>query len=414
MRHDILTTNEESLSIEVIAGKINSSRFKNITKKGLRLFDQGKIFTNSFVGEITDAELMKKGEDAKNKVGVGIPYDYNLPSKTHLKIVDEESLKAPLNSINEAIEQTMERLGKYSNEFVFNGKFQRAFFTTQIRSSEGLELTRTFAYNEWHYLFKRVGSPNLLDGYFEESAKNLNIKDVLDKNIPYLDAYKNEIKFTAGKYPVLFIEGSSLLSKLSESLVAEKYCLGSALYSGKMNQQIFSPQFSLYDVNYSPDHGLYKKFDAEGTVRELSHLPLIEKGVMKNVIADLRTAKKYGVEATGNGLRSYDSAVSTGFNSLQISRGQRNTQDILKSLNNCVVVFMGHGGDFTDKGDFSTPLQLSFLVKNGEIVGRLPQLTVKTTTSEMFNSRLIEVANDGFQKNDFQPSFFTEMDIYLN
>lgn len=414
MKYDILTTNEESLSIEVIAGKVNSSRFKNITKKGVRLFDSKKIYSSSFVGEISDSDLLKKTEEAKNKVGVGIPYDYELNTKPQMKMEDLESLKAPLHSINEAIELTQDRLAKYSNDFVFNGKFLRTIHSRILTNDVGMKLERKFAVNEWYYLFKRVGSPNLLDGYLGQDAGSLDIKDVMDKNIPYLEAYKNEIKFSAGKYPVLFIEGERLYGKLAESLIAEKYCEGSALYSGKLNTKIFSPDFSLYDVNFSPAHGLYKKFDDEGSIRELSNLPLIEKGVFKNIIADLRTANKYGVEVTGNAQRNSDSAVSTGFNSLVIGTGQRSTQEILNSLDECVVIFMGHGGDFTDKGDFSTPLQLSFLVKKGEIVGRLPQLTVKTTTDEMFGSRLIEIASDGFLKSNLGSSMFTEMDVYLN
>jgi PmbA protein len=410
MKHDILTLNEESLSIEVIAGKINSYRNKNITKKGIRLFENNKIYSTSFVGQITDAELLKKASAAKS---VGIPFDYTLATNPQLKTFDEESMKMPLTAINEAIELSQERLSKYSNDFVFNGKFERSIHTRTMTNADGMKLERKFAFNEWHYLFKRVGSPNLMDGYFEESGKTLDIKDVFDKNLPYLEAYKNEITFKDGKYPVLFIEGGKF-GKLAESLIAEKYCEGSALFSGKLNTKIFSPEFSLYDVNYSPYHGLYKKFDGEGTIRELSHLPLIEKGVMKNIIADLRTSKKYGVEATGNGQRSSDSAVSTGFNGLVLGAGKRSTQDILNGLDECVVVFMGHGGDFTDKGDFSTPLQLSYLVKKGEIIGRLPQLTVKSTTQEMFGSRLLEIASDGFQKSNLQPSLFSEMDVYIN
>lgn len=413
MKHDILTINEESLSIEVIAGKVNSSRFKNITKKGLRLFDQGKIYSTSFVGEISDSELLKKGEETKNKVGVGIPYDYELPSKNKLKN-DEREGAAPLSSINEALEQTLEKLSPLFGEFVFNGKFIRTFQNVTLTNSEGIDLEMKTQFNDWHYLYKRIGSPQLFDGYISEESRDLHIEDVLLKNLPYLKMYKNEIKFEAGKYPVLFVDAGQLMGKLAESFIAEKYCMGSALYSGKLNQKIFSNDFSLFDVNYSPAHALYRKFDTEGTVRSISKLPLIENGVMKNIIADLRTAKKYGVEATGNGFRSTDSAVGTSFNRLVIGAGKRTTQEILNSLDNCVVVFMGHGGDFTDKGDFSTPLHLSYLVRKGEIAGRLPQLTVKTSTDQMFGSRLIEIASDGFQKSKLGPSLFCEMDVYLN
>lgn len=411
MKHDILTLNEESLSIDVGAGKINSYRNKNITKKGVRLFENNKIYSTSYVGQIDDGELLKRAESTKS---VGIPYDYDLPSNPKLTILDEEGTKIPLTSINEAIELTQEAISKLSAKFIFNGRFERSIHTRRMTNSEGMLLERKFAHNEWHYLFKQVGSPQLFDGYIEESGKNLNIKEVFQKNAPYLEAYKNQISFTAGKYPVLFINSSQLLGKLSESLVAEKYAQGAALYSGKLNSKLFSPEFSLYDVNYSPEHGVYRKFDGEGVIRELSHLPLIEKGIMKNVIADLRSAKKYGFEATGNGQRSSDSAVSNSFNSLIVGKGKRSTQEILHSLNECIVVFMGHGGDFTDKGDFSTPLHLSYLVKKGEVIGRLPQLTVNTSTDDMFGSRLIEIASDGFQANNMQPSIFTEMTVSLN
>jgi predicted Zn-dependent protease len=411
MKYEIMTLNDESLSIELIASKINSYRNKNVTKKGIRFFDNNKIYTTSFVGQISDSELIKKAGTTKN---VGVPYEYVLPSNPQIQLRDEESLKTPLTAINESIALAQERLEKYSKDFVFNGKFERAILNRTITNADGMKLERNFAYNEWHFLFKKVGSANMIDGYFGEEGRNLDVKDVLDRNIPYLEAYKNELSFKAGNYPVLFIDSGELLGKLSESLLAEKYCEGSALYSGKLNTKIFSDNFSLYDVNYSPAHGIYRKFDDEGTIRKLSHLPLVENGVFKNIIADLRCAKKYGVEATGNGQRNFDSAARTSFNSLVIGAGKRTTQNILNSLEECIVVFMGHGGDFTDKGDFSTPLQLSYLIKKGEIVGRLPQLTVKTTTQDMFGSRLMEIASDGFQKNNLQPSLFSEMDVYLN
>jgi PmbA protein len=411
MKYDILTDHEESISIDVVAGVVNSTRSKNITKKGVRLFEGNKIFTNSFVGDISQSDLVKNAQLTKS---VGIPYEYSLPKYQSLSVVDHESIKNPLSVINKAIEETQERLKEYSKEFVFSGKFNRFIQTITIINDQGDLLDKKYAYNSWYYLFKKIGSANLLDGYFEGSSRNLDVDDVLNKNIPYLASYKNEIKFQNGKYPVLFIEGGQLVQKISESLSADKYYEGSALYSGKLGKQLFSKDFSLYDINYSPDHGIYRKFDEEGIVREINKLPLIENGVMKNIVSDLRNAKKYGVESTGNGRRSFDSAIGIGFNSLVIGSGKRTTQEILNSLDNCVVVFMGDGGDFTDKGEFSTPLQLSYLVQKGEIVGRLPQLTVKTSNEEIFNSRLIEIAKDGFQKNHLSPSLFSEMDVYVN
>lgn len=289
MKHDILTANEELLSVEMVDGKINSYKNKNITKKGIRLFENNKIYSTSYVGEITDADLLKKAEISKT---VGVPFEYELPKDSKLTIIDEESLKAPLTAINEAIELSQEYISKLQDKFIFNGKFDRSIITRRLVSSEGVALEQKFAYNDWYYIFKRVGSPQLMDGYVEENGSNLNVKDVFEKNIPFLNAYRNEITFKEGKYPVLFVESGTLLHKLSESLMAEKYCEGSAIYSGKLNTQILSTNFSLYDISYSPAHGLYRKFDDEGTKRILTQLPLIENGVFKNIIAGPSNCKK--------------------------------------------------------------------------------------------------------------------------
>ena len=84
MKYDILTVTEEALSIEVTAGKITSYRNKNITKKGIRLFDGNKFYTSSFVGDITDDDLLAKANASKS---IGIDFDYNLPSYKNYKII---------------------------------------------------------------------------------------------------------------------------------------------------------------------------------------------------------------------------------------------------------------------------------------------------------------------------------------
>jgi predicted Zn-dependent protease len=180
MKYDILTTNEESLTVEMVAGKINSYRNKNITKKGVRILENNKIFSTSIVGQITDNELVSKASYNKT---VGIPFDYSLSNKENLKEIDEESMKAPLSAINEAIETSQEMMSKYSSEFIFNGKFERAIHSRSLTNSDGLKLERKFAYNEWYYLFKRVGSPNLMDGYLEQSGRTLDVKEAFLKNM---------------------------------------------------------------------------------------------------------------------------------------------------------------------------------------------------------------------------------------
>ena len=54
---------------------------------------------------------------------------------------------------------------------------------------------------------------------------------------------------------------------------------------------------------------------------------------------------------------------------------------------------MASGGDTTPDGHFATPVQLAFLVENGVLVGRLPELNVSGDFFDMLGSGFVGAAN---------------------
>ncbi len=410
--HDILKYKIKSLTIEMNNGKTLSIKNSDIEKKGLRIFKDQKIFSGSFVGEVSDSELLKHTEE-NSKVGIDYNYELHGVNEFHHRDSNFESLD--VLSLKSDIEKMEQELTPFRKEFIFNGTMKLTKFSCELKNSMGTKLKNELVeYDTW-YTFKKIGSPNLMDGYFYASGKKFGLIESFEKFKPFLKMYSTEVDLENGEYPIVFVDSETgWFSKLLESFQANKYFEGTCLYAGKINQKIFSEKVSLYDVSHDEEKDIQIHFDGEGFLRKNPKLPLIENGVMKNVVTDLRNAKKYNISPTGNGQRSYNSAATIGFNSIQFKKGEKSFGEILKSLNKCIVSFMAHGGDFTDKGEFSTPVHLGFLVENGEIKGRIPQITVTTSLNKMFNESLIDFTSDSFYPSDSRVQMFHKVNVLKN
>jgi PmbA protein len=117
-------------------------------------------------------------------------------------------------------------------------------------------------------------------------------------------------------------------------------------------------------------------YDDEGVPRRCNSL--IEKGVLKSFIYDLKTAAQSGVESTGNASRGLFNPPEPSGTNLVIQPGKTSLKDILAGMDNGIIVedLLGIGQGNIISGAFSNPLALAFKVEKGEIVGRVKDLSI--------------------------------------
>ncbi len=411
-KYDVLVNRDDSLAIETIASKITSLRNVSVEKKGARIFKAGKIYSASVVGQNSTEQLLQNTE--KNAV-VGLDYQYELPKNSKFEYRSNDFKELDKAQFVDEVNEFEKELATLGNKFVFTGKHKIENWEQHLTSSEGVDSKVQLHMKSMSYIFKKIGSPNLMDGFFYTAGETCDIKKSFNKIKPYLEKFDQEVALPNGEYPILIADPESgFYSKLLESFYPHKYFEGTALYSGKIGQKLFHQDFTLIDHAFLPKYGVVAVCDQEGTKRSNPEHVLIENGVMKNVIADLRYAEKYKIAPTGNGKRSFDGAATVGFNAVTMKPGKRSTQTILNELDKCIVAFMAFGGDFTDSGDFSTPVHLGFLVEKGKIVGKIPQVTLTTSLNKMFNDSFLEIASDDFFESHYHPSFFQKVNILNN
>ena len=185
---------------------------------------------------------------------------------------------------------------------------------------------------------------------------------------------------------------SDLLSAFAPMFSADQAQKGCSLLAGKEGQVIASDIVTLWDDPFDPVAP--RAFDGEGT--PCKKKTIIEHGVLKTLLHNLKTAKKAGVESTGNASRgSAASAVGVAPTVFRIEPGKLGYEELLKELGDGLVIseLEGiHAGVDAVSGDFSLKTA-GFLVKDGAIVRPVSNITVAGNFVAMMKDA-IAVGND--------------------
>ena len=92
---------------------------------------------------------------------------------------------------------------------------------------------------------------------------------------------------------------------------------------------------------------------------------------------NLESAQKDGTQSNGCGKRSYTGKASTGLDNVFVEKGTRSRQEMLNSLDKCLLVskFEGSGIRSAVSGEISLGIQ-GFLYEKGELVQPVDRVTI--------------------------------------
>lgn len=181
----------------------------------------------------------------------------------------------------------------------------------------------------------------------------------------------------SGTYRVLIenLAMADLLTAFSPMFSADEAQKGCSLLANREGQTVGTPSVTVWDDPFHP--AAPRAFDGEGT--PCRKKAVIEKGVLKTLLHNCKTAKKAGAESTGNGSRaSAASPVSVAPTVLYVESGASTFDSLLEKLGTGLVIteLDGlHAGLDTVSGDFSLKAS-GYLTENGMRVRPVSQITV--------------------------------------
>jgi len=139
-------------------------------------------------------------------------------------------------------------------------------------------------------------------------------------------------------------------------------------FKGKIGEQVASEDLTIFDDGLYPAGLRTSVFDGEGVPRQKT--PVIEKGVLKNFLYDNYSARKDGVESTGNASRAgYLSTPSVDASNFRIVPQNMTPEQMLKEVGDGLIVYYLQGAHSSNpvSGEFSVVATPCWRIKNGEV-----------------------------------------------
>lgn len=187
---------------------------------------------------------------------------------------------------------------------------------------------------------------------------------------------------------------SSLLGAMSNIFSAEAVQKNISKLKGKLNEPVASSIVTLVDDPFLKDGLVNSSFDDEGV--PTSYKEIIQDGVLKTYLYNLKTAYKDGVSSTGNGVKgSYKGTVGISSFNLYIKPSDKSFDKMIENIKEGIFItdFAGlHSGLNTISGDFSLAGE-GFYIKNGKIDKPLNQITISGNFFELLKN-IRDIAND--------------------
>ncbi|MGL4971282.1 MAG: TldD/PmbA family protein, partial [Cetobacterium sp.] len=210
----------------------------------------------------------------------------------------------------------------------------------------------------------------------------------------------NSISIQSKEYDVI-IENDTfadLLGSMSGIFSAEAVQKGVSKFKGKLHEVVANPLVTITDNPHLKDGYGSAPFDAEGVPTKPKNL--IENGVLKTYIHNLKTSKKDGVESTGNAAKGgYKGTMGISTFNLYLEKGENSFDTLLNKIQNGILItgFSGlHSGLNSISGDFSLATE-GFLIENGVITKPLNQITAAGNFFELLKN--IEFIGDDLKFN---------------
>lgn len=369
MEKEFLTTNIRSVTLNVTGGKIDSFREKEETTGTVRVYENGCIGIAGSLG-ITNEDLLT--EKAKAALSLEIPYPCLLGGALKKEELHDEEVISVAEFIP-TMQSFLNRLEKACPRFAISNKISLTYCKNEYHNSLGRHLVCSGNKISIMLIVQDRGSGNLFDTACVYSGNRFDEEALLSQFKKEYDAFYTPVDIDPGRYPVI-MSTMDFFEIFLQHFVAEMYVSGASLLSGKMGEKVFSDKLSLRnDMNPKTNAGVCF-FDDEGCTAEEFRPTLIEHGKLAGLLTTKKSAEKFGLPNLGTAVASYDGVPSIGINQLFTDATANSLSELVPGKS--IYVMVASGGDMTPSGHYATPVQMAYLMENGKIVGRLPELNI--------------------------------------
>ncbi|WP_447582058.1 TldD/PmbA family protein [Anaplasma marginale] len=259
----------------------------------------------------------------------------------------------------------------------FMGSYKRSCFSTfvSVVSSDGGKMEVDYSFSVKNR-FADLEKPEVLGKDAAARAfRRLNAREMKTCKVPVL--FENRVASAFLKSFAAAINGSAVADKTS-------------FLVDSIGGNIFRGDIDIVDDPLMPGGLSTRPFDGEGICSRRNNV--VEGGVLKSWLLDMRTAKQLGLHTTGSAVRCGNASISPGVSNFYIKSSGTSPELLMSDIKEGVYItdLFGSGVNLTT-GDYSQGA-FGFMIENGKVTHPVHGITVAGNLRDMFAG--MHAAND--------------------
>lgn len=275
-------------------------------------------------------------------------------------------------------------------------------YTKSIKNTKGLDVSSSSAKA---YIIVSVVVRNDNDSQNGFYVKNLaNIKDInkdeiYEKCLARTVASLGATSIKSDSYPVVFETraAASLMSCFVSMFSGNSVVKKMSLLIGKENTKVFGENITIVDDPFKAESFNKYAFDDEGV--SAKQTTIVESGVLKSFLHNLKTAKMLNTVSTGNGFKDSNGNVGVSPTNICFETSNKSFDEMISKIKNGVLItkMMGqHAGVNVESGSFNLQ-SAGFMIENGKVTKPVTLIIVSGNIVDVLNN-VVDIAND-FEMN---------------
>lgn len=273
--------------------------------------------------------------------------------------------------------------------------------TVHLANTRGLSAAyRSTGFSLWAGA-ELVEGENMLWAYDGLSRANLghpaqDARRLTERLADLLSLGRRNVPARSARMSVLFSPRAlvDLLRPLLASLDGKAVDKGFSPWRERQGEEVAASSVTLVDDGTLPFGPRSAPWDGEGTPAQRT--VLVERGVLRSFYVDRRTARRLGLAPTGNGLRTLGSPPAPGLTNLLLEPGERPWRELLAEMQEGLLVegLLGAWAGNPYGGDVQGNVSLGFLVRGGELVGRVKNCVFAANAFTAFREQLVALSRE--------------------
>ncbi len=386
-RCEVFYLNSLETEVEYEASKLKNLSNTEETGFALRLVKDGRM---GYATTTKADGLDRLVDDAIATSACGETAEFGFAGATDIadaKLVDERIKELSIEEMMKRSEDAIAKVLDYEGEINAESGTKRRIQTTSVVTSEGFESTQERTLYQFYIAGRLIEGDNMLDagGYYGGTAMDEGGPRLVDETIEDFRNGRTNVSVTMN----YGVDGS----------IVER---GISPLTGKLGETIFDERVSLYDDGLMETGYSTALFDDEGV--PMQRTALIENGVLKNFLTDLRTAAKLDLPHTGNGLKlkrliqtkELGKMPTTEITNWEMAGGETPYAELLAGVGDGVIVdsIMGIMMGNLVAGDFSGNVAFGLKVEGGKIVGRVKDTMIAGNIYKLLKDQLVDLSRE--------------------